>query len=149
VLLYLDSDADRATLEQGVDFLIVPAGHARRALGKRRFDVAINIESFQDMSQALVDHYIALFDERVGTGGCVIMTNARDYLFKGEYRFPRRWECLLRHHTLRSWSGDQPTEIFRVGEHDASAIDRVRSYFYRRELGLALEEPSRRRKQHG
>jgi SAM-dependent methyltransferase len=149
VLLYLGDDESRTRLANGVDFLIVPAWHAAAALHGRRFDLCVNVESFQEMDQALVDGYLALFDAKAADGALVYLLNARNYLFKGTFNYPLRWECVLRHHTLRSWSGDQPLEVFRIGQQSASAVSHVRECFYQRERDAALADPRRRAGEHG
>jgi hypothetical protein len=149
VLLYLDDDASREALGRGVDFVIVPAWHAQALLRGRKFDLCVNVESFQEMNQPLVDHYLALFDAHARDEALVYLMNARNYLFKGVYRYPERWECLLRHDTVRAWSGDQPTECFRVRREPAAAAGRVREYFYQRELQKALADPRRLDRRHG
>jgi SAM-dependent methyltransferase len=122
-----------------VDFLIVPAWRAAQALGAQEFELSLNIESFQEMSQPLVDHYIALLDRHTEKGGCVYMTNSRDYKFTGRYAFPPNWESVFRHRTLRAWTLDHPTEIFRKRPRANPATHRVREYFYRQELAAAQQ----------
>ncbi|MDB5971551.1 MAG: putative sugar O-methyltransferase [Hydrocarboniphaga sp.] len=134
VSVYLGQD--RAAIAD-VDFLIVPAWRAAQALADDEFELSINIESFQEMSQPLVDHYIALLDRHTVKGGCVYMTNSRGYKFTGEYRFPAHWESVFRHRTLRAWTLDHPTEIFRKRGRPSPASHRVREYFYRQELQAA------------
>jgi hypothetical protein len=104
-----------------------------------RSDIGINIESFQEMSQPLVDHYIGLLDQYVERGGFVYLMNSRDYKFRGEYRYPAHWDCWFRHRTLRSWTLDHPTEIFHKRARAAGEVHRVREYFYRQEIAAAQQ----------
>jgi SAM-dependent methyltransferase len=149
VLLYLGDADSRARLADGAELVIVPAWHAAELLQDRSFELCVNVESFQEMDQALVDSYLALFDAQAADNALVYLMNARNYLFKGQFNYPARWECLLRHHTLRSWSGDQPLEVFRVGRSSAAAISRVRECFYQRERAAALADPRRQTGRHG
>lgn len=144
VLLYLDDAESRAALARGADLVVVPAWHAEALLRDRRFDLCVNVDSFQEMDQALVDHYLGLFDRFARDDALVYMLNARNYLFRGEYRYPERWECLLRHHTVRSWSGDQPLEMYRVGRQPAAAMSRLREVFYQRERAVDRPAPQHR-----
>lgn len=144
VLLYLDDDASRAALARGAELVVVPAWHAEALLRDRRFDLCLNVDSFQEMDQPLVDHYLGLFDRVARDDALVYMMNARNYMFRGEYRYPAHWECLFRHHTLRSWSGDQPLEMHRVGRQPAAAVSRLREFFYQRERAAERSAPQYR-----
>ena len=144
VLLYLDDAESREALARGAELVIVPAWHAEALLRDRSFDLCVNVDSFQEMDQPLVDHYLGLFDRISREDALVCMMNARNYLFRGEYRYPERWECLFRHHTLRSWSGDQPLEMYRVRRQPAAAVSRLREFFYQRERAADLASPQHR-----
>jgi len=115
------------------DFLVVPAWELDR-LRLPPADLAINIESMQEMNQALVDRYIGLIDASLREDGIVFLNNARDYLFVGDWVFPDHWQCLFRHRTARSWTADQPTEIFRKTARSQRAQNMLRGAAYWREL---------------
>jgi hypothetical protein len=76
-------------------------------------DVCINVQSFQEMSQGHVDHYLQLFD-RISAEGTVIMSiNSREYLFQGTWSYPNHWRCVLAADLPRSVFYRSPTtEIF-------------------------------------
>lgn len=103
-----DSDARPDTC----DFLIVPAWHLGR-LTLPPADLGINIESMQEMNQALVDFYLAYLDRSVRDDGIVFLINSREHEFVGDWNIPDTWQCLFRHRTARSWTIDHPTEVFR------------------------------------
>jgi SAM-dependent methyltransferase len=115
------------------DFLVVPSWHAD-ALPKETFDLAVNIESMQEMNQSLVDYYLAYLDERTQPGSFIYLVNSREWLFKGTWNFPASWEILYRHRTVRSWTADHPAEIFRKAEAPMEAIARLRRAAFEREV---------------
>jgi len=84
------------------------------------FDVCLNIESMQEMQQHHVDFYLELFDRLTVSGGEVYLSNARDYVFNGEWNIPSHWKTLYLNNTPRSWSADHPTHILRKNDGDYS-----------------------------
>lgn len=135
--LVLDDRMSLEQLQQRHHWLIIPAWRAPALLQHSQHDCGINIESFQEMDQHQVDAYLALLDQQIRTDGCVYLMNSRKHLFRGEYRYPERWECLLRQTSLRGWSADHPIEIFRkhgVASPQVRAINAARQYFYRQSL---------------
>jgi hypothetical protein len=84
------------------------------------FDICMNIESMQEMAQHQVDFYLHLFDRLAVFGAEIYLSNARDYVFKGQWNIPARWETLYLNNTPRSWTADHPTQILRKGEGDHS-----------------------------
>ena len=101
------------------DCYILPSWRAG-VLQEAFFDICINIESMQEMQQHHVDSYLHLFDRLVVMGGEIYLSNARDYVFKGNWRIPRHWETLYLNNTPRSWTANHPTHILRKGEGDYS-----------------------------
>jgi hypothetical protein len=98
-------------------------------------DLAINVQSMQEMDQHHVDHYLEWFDRALKPGsGVAYFCNRRDHLFRGEYRYPDHWQLLLKQCTPRSWVRDFPAEVFRKGERCYTAENRLRAAFYKREL---------------
>ena len=93
------------------DISIVPSWRFEE-LNTSRYDVCVNIESFQEMSQEQVDRYLGIFDDVAIPGTLIYVSNAHDYAFRGEWRFPPTWRRVMCTNTPRSWTRDHPTEIF-------------------------------------
>jgi hypothetical protein len=72
-----------------------------------------------------VDYYLALFDRLTRRSGEIYLSNARDYVFKGNWNIPKNWETVFLHNTPRSWSPDHPTHILRKGDGDFSLQRRI------------------------
>lgn len=131
--LVLDDRLSLQALQQRYHWLIIPAWRAPALLQHSQHDCGINIESFQEMDQHQVDSYLALLDRLIRSDGCLYLMNSRKHLFRGEYRYPENWECLLRQASLRGWSADHPIEIFRkraVVSPSLRAVNAARHYFY-------------------
>jgi hypothetical protein len=94
------------------DCYIMPAWQVQQ-LPEAAFDICINIESMQEMEQYHVDYYLALFDRLLVVKGLIYLSNARDYVFSGEWNIPDNWEVLFFNNTPRSWTADHPTQVFR------------------------------------
>lgn len=88
------------------------------------FDICINIESMQEMQQHHVDFYLELFDRLAVFDGEIYLSNARDYVFKGMWNIPSRWNTLYLNNTPRSWTEDHPTHILRKDQGDYS-LERI------------------------
>lgn len=115
---------------------------------RRWYDLAVNIQSMQEMEQRHVDHYLRLFDSLLQDGGIVYLCNRRDHQFRGNWRYPDHWECLLKQSTPRSWIRDFPAEVYRKGSRSYAAANRLRDGLYRREFGrssAALVESAARK----
>jgi hypothetical protein len=116
------------------DCYIVPSWRLD-SIANVSFDLAINVQSMQEMDQHHVDAYLAWFDRALKPGtGIGYFCNRRDHLFRGEYRYPDHWQLLFKQATPRSVTRDFPVEIFRKGEHCYTAENRARTVFYEREL---------------
>lgn len=122
----VDIDAD-------FDFMVVPAWHVDK-LSLSNFDLAINIESMQEMSQDLVDYYLSYFDKKVKDGGEIYLVNSREYKFRGTWNLPKNWQCLFRHRTPRSWTVNHPAEVFRKTRTDQKKQNRLREALFFQEL---------------
>lgn len=109
--------------DPGFDCFIMPAWQAD-TLPSEVFHLAVNIESMQEMDGHHVDHFLALFDRVMLPNGTIYVSNARDYVYRGEWRFPAHWEVLFQHNTPRSWSREHPTVVMRKGDRDHS-LERV------------------------
>lgn len=97
---------------------IMPAWQVHQ-LPNAAFDICINVESLQEMEQHHVDHYLQSFDRLVRPQGLIYLSNARDYVFRGSWNIPGRWEPLFFSNTPRSWTADHPTHVYRrqAGEY--------------------------------
>ncbi|HUA55503.1 MAG TPA: putative sugar O-methyltransferase [Candidatus Sulfotelmatobacter sp.] len=115
------------------DVYICPIWHFD-GIAKGRFDLAINIQSMQEMEQHHCDFYLNWFDSVLKLNGIAYLNNRRDHLFRGAWNFPENWECLLKVRTPRSWTRDFPSEIYRKGNRSYASENRIRETFYRRDL---------------
>jgi hypothetical protein len=120
------------------DILILPAWHLNK-LSLSNFNLSINIESIQEMSQELANFYLGLLDTSTTENGFIYLVNAREYKFKGNWCLPNHWQCLLRHRTPRAWTINHPTEIFRKANADYSAQNKLRSAYFRHEISILRE----------
>jgi SAM-dependent methyltransferase len=107
---YLDDVYD-----ESYDFYIVTPWH-QEMIQNTRFDIAINIESMQEMEKKHIEFYIALFDRLLKENGHVYISNSRAYRYKGAWEFPHNWELLICSNTPRSWTNDHPTMMFQKGK---------------------------------
>ena len=92
------------------DCYIVPSWRTD-ILDVKTFDLLINIESMQEMRQDQVDFYINLFNKLGSDDSIVYLSNARDYVFLGDWLIPDNWKTLYLNNTPRSWSANHPTHI--------------------------------------
>ncbi len=132
-------DGDPFDLER-FDAYVIPTWHFER-LNTRTYDVLVNIESFQEMSQQLVDAYLDLFDRRSHEGSIFYVSNARDHLFRGAWRFPDAWKPMLCANTPRSWTRDHPTQIFEKTGASYGAATRIAEALHHR--GLPEVDPNK------
>lgn len=105
--------------DSSYDCYILPSWRTS-VLPESFFDICLNIESMQEMQQHHVDFYLDLFDRLTVLGGEIYLSNARDYVFKGEWNIFPHWETLYLNNTPRSWSANHPTHILRKNEGDYS-----------------------------
>jgi putative sugar O-methyltransferase len=99
------------------DCYVMPAWHTPNLAGGQ-FDLAVNIESMQEMDRHHIEYYLGLFDRVTVPAGTIYISNARDYYYKGDWPFPDRWEVLFLHNTPRSWTRNHPTIAIRKGTAD-------------------------------
>ncbi len=92
------------------DCYIIPSWRTD-ILKVKNFDLLINIESMQEMRQDQVDFYINLFDKLGSDNSIIYLSNARDYVFVGDWNIPDDWKTLYLNNTPRSWSANHPTHI--------------------------------------
>jgi hypothetical protein len=110
---------DELDLER-FDCFIVPAWHFETK-NNIVYDIAINIQSMQEMEQHHVDYYINLFNNIVKENGLIYLANEKDYIFQGKWNFPENWEILLKHRSPRNFTRNSPLEIFRKTNSSARA----------------------------
>lgn len=120
------------------DIYICPIWHFETA-GAGQFDLAINVQSMQEMDQHHVDYYLGWFDTVLKPGATAYLCNRRDHVFRGEWHYPAHWECLLKTCTPRSWTRDFPAEVYRKGERSYAAQNHLAEVRYQRELTRANE----------
>lgn len=115
------------------DCYVVPSWRFE-ALNAARYDVCVNVDSFQEMSQTLVDRYLTLFDAVLQPNGIVYSSNGRGSYFKGTWNFPSAWREAFCASTPRPWFENHPTQIFVKADGDFStqnaALDAAHSYQY-------------------
>jgi SAM-dependent methyltransferase len=125
VISFYDAGSDDLDLENDeFDIAIVPSWHFER-INRGRYDVCVNIESMQEMNQVHVDYYLQLFQSVAADQAVIYISNARDYYFRGSFRYPANWRRLFSSNTPRSWKQDHPTEIFRKTCTDCSMQNSV------------------------
>lgn len=128
---------DAYDLEQ-FDIYICPIWHFE-TLGAGQFDLAINVQSMQEMDQHHVDYYIGWFDTVLKPGAIAYLCNRRDHVFRGAWHYPDHWQTLLKICTPRSWTRDFPAEVYRKGERSYRDENRLAEVRYRRELDRAAQ----------
>jgi len=94
------------------DIYIVPSWHFEK-MNKYQYDIAINIESMQEMNYEEIERFMNIFNDCVKENGIIYLSNSKEYVFKGNWPYPENWECLFRHNTPRSWTKNHPTEVFK------------------------------------
>ena len=115
------------------DCFIMPSWHYQP--NKSEFDVCINIQSMQEMNQEHVDYFLNLFDKSVSPEGIIYLSNEKDYVFKGPWNYPSRWNKVLNIRTPRSWTRNSPTEIYCINP-TREAYDLAIDICYETQLNL-------------
>src|ERR1044072_7556331 len=104
---------------------------------REEYDILRKIETLQEMNQGDLDTYLRIFDEVSRDGAMMYISNAHDYIFRGEWRYPSHWQKLLCAKTPRAQSRDHRTEVFVKSAGDFSAwnatLDAAHAYRLRRE----------------
>lgn len=80
------------------------------------FDISINVQSMQEMSQWHVDYYINAFNRVTRPGGIVYNSNSRRWMFRGRWEWPNRWGPPIYNQSIpgRSWTDSFWTLVFRI-----------------------------------
>ena len=95
------------------DCYIMPAWHFDSAAHAGSFDCCLNVQSMQEMNQYHIDYYLNLFNTVLKEGsGIAYISNEKDYLFQGDWNYPKNWRLLLKTRSPRSWTRNSPTEVF-------------------------------------
>ncbi|MBF4253687.1 putative sugar O-methyltransferase, partial [Vibrio anguillarum] len=97
------------------DIYIVPSWHFEK-MNNVKYDIAINIESMQEMNFEEIKRFMNIFDRCVKDNGIIYLSNSKEYVYKGEWPYPDNWECQFRQNTPRSWTKKHPTEIFKKSD---------------------------------
>jgi hypothetical protein len=127
------------------DCYIMPAWHFDVSAYEGSFECCINIQSMQEMSQYHVDYYLELFNKLLKDGsGIAYISNEKDYIFQGEWNYPKNWQLLLKTRTPRSWTRNSPTEVFIKGVRSFEEENRLIDFIY----ALQLMEFDRNIEQH-
>jgi hypothetical protein len=113
-LCYLDPDSS------GYDCYITPPWRLAET-GETGFQLAINIASFQEMSEEQVWWYLSLFDGNLVADGRILLANSRDYVYPRVYEYPLHWRLELKEHYPFSWSPDYPVEVLTKAGGDCSS----------------------------
>lgn len=113
---------------ENYDIFIIPAWRFAD-LNRAKYDIAINVHSFQEMNQTIVDQYMLLIDECLSPDGLVYFENSHEFVFKGKWNYPKSWQCQFRYNTPRSWTVNHPTEIYRKKQGDFSKTNQIIEYF--------------------
>lgn len=92
--------------------IIYPAWNLRNN-PKFKFDLFINVESFQEMTHEFVEFWIEMAAHGLNENGFSYISNSRSYKNKGDWPIPSNWELVLQTETPRSWSPDHPTAIYQ------------------------------------
>lgn len=107
------------------DIYIVPTWHLESVCSRDQiqFNLLVNIQSMQEMSQWHVDYYLNLFDKIGADNAIVFLDNNKKWTFQGSWNYPKNWRLLFRQNTPSSWSDDCPTEIFVKDKGDFTAYN--------------------------
>lgn len=104
------------------DCYIVPSWHFE-AVNNTGYDICLNLESFQEMGQQQVDTYLTWFNDVAREGALIYLSNAHDYRFRGEWKYPVTWQRLLCTRIPRSWTPDHRAEVFIKSSRDYSSAN--------------------------
>jgi hypothetical protein len=138
---YCGHDFDLVTY----DCYIVPTWRFEE-LNRYKFDVAINIDSMQEMTQQQIDYYLNLFDGVTKLGGEIYLSNSRDYQQK-EFRYPKRWHLLFKRNSPRSWTPHHPVEVFEKGDRNYERANLHIETQYMSELSAAYQRDYQEKKE--
>lgn len=121
-IYYLDPDP------ANYDCYVVPTWRLEEVFGTAYFDLAINVQSMQEMSQWHVDYYLNFFNSHLRPGGLVYLNNNKRYVFRGDWNYPSCWRLHFRHNSPWAWSADCPVEVFVKEETEQNAKNQLVNY---------------------
>ncbi len=117
------------------DCYIMPSWHFNISTCAAIFDCCINIQSMQEMNQYHVDYYLSMFNEVLkDDSGIAYISNEKDYIFQGEWNYPKNWKHLMKTRTPRSWTRNSPTEVFIKGAGTFEKENRLVDFMYSLQL---------------
>lgn len=121
-IYYNDPDANPSDY----DCYIVPTWRMENVFDRFGilFDMCVNIQSMQEMSQWHIDRYMDVFQKYSKIDAFVYLNNNKKYIFRGDWNYPGQWRLLYRHNSPWSWSVDCPTEVFQKGCGEYEALNR-------------------------
>lgn len=136
-IYHIDKDLDL----EAFDCLIIPTWRLEEFCVERnrKFDLAINIQSMQEMSQWHVDYYLNFFENNTTEEAIIYLNNNKKYIFKGNWNYPSNWQLLTRNNTPWSWSDDCPTEVFRKQKRDYAKENFIVDASYKRSIESKLK----------
>ena len=116
------------------DVFIIPTWRLEEVCGNRKFDVLINIQSFQEMTQFHVDYYMNFFDKHSKQNSIIYLNNNKKYIFLGDWNYPKEWKLHFRHNSPWAWSDDCPVEVFSKGNIDYSRKNLLVNSLYLKDI---------------
>lgn len=137
-IYYLDEKKDPSRY----DVYILPTWRMEELYeGKaKRFNLAFNIQSMQEMSQWHVDYYLGFFDRFSTPNALFYLHNNKEYIFRGDWHYPNSWRLLFRHNTPWSWSDDDPVEVFQKVQGDQRNYNGIVSFAHNENVRLRKEK---------
>ena len=124
---------DENILNKDLDLYILPSWKCN-LLPLESFDLAINIQSMQEMYKHHIDFYFDLFNKSLKKDGLIYLCNRRDYLYKDSWDLPENWQCLQKRKSPRSWIREMPAELYQKLSRNARKSQYLADAFYEREL---------------
>ncbi len=103
------------------------------------FDIAVSVEAFQEMNEVHVANYLQMMTDAIGLGGVLYLSNSWQYLYRGSYPIPVRFETVWLANSPRSWTTIHPVHVLiKGGQNDDFTMNNTMmlSQFGRYESGL-------------
>jgi hypothetical protein len=113
---------------------------------KLNFDLLINIQSMQEMTQWHVDYYLDFFNRYARLDSFIYLNNNEEYIFKGDWNYPTNWRMLTRHQTPWSWSENCPTTIYQKKAKNMTVWNSLVSYEHQSNVNTRMSVKSQKRK---
>ena len=136
-------------MDLDLDIYILPSWRCD-LLPREYFDLAINIQSMQEMDKHHINFYMDLFDKTLITDqGLIYLCNRRDHIYKGKWDFPKNWACLKKLKSPRSWIREMPSELFEKRSGDFTKSQLLAHNLYKRALNRSDEKQLKEAKLRG